>query len=151
MFSLRSMVVAWNSKKQPTMAMSSTEAEYRGTTVVTCEAIWLWRRLQDLHIDVPTPILIYCDNIGSMQLAKNPVFHARTKHIEVHHHFVHERVMSGEVKLQYVRTDRQIADIFTKPLESDKLQHFSEMLGLQHLDMLHLRGRTGKGTKEEAG
>ena len=88
-----------------------------------------------------------------MQLAKYPVFHAHTKHIEVHYHFVRERVLSGEVELRYVHTDRQVADIFTKPLGSDKLQHFTEMLGVQHLDVPHLRGRskgkdsieTGKG------
>ena len=79
---------------------------------------------------VPTPILIYCDNVRSNQLAKNLVFHARTKHIEVHYHFLRERVLSGEDELRYVQTDRQVADIFTKPLGSDKLQHFTEMLGV---------------------
>ena len=64
-----------------------------------------------------------------MQLAKNPVFHARTKQIELHYHFVREWVLSGEVELRYVRTDRQVADIFTKALS------------IQHLDMSHLRGR----------
>ena len=69
-----------------------------------------------------------------------------TKHIEVHYHFVHKQVLSGEVELRYVRTDRQVADIFTKVLGSDKLQHFSEMLGVQRLDMSQLRGRTETGT-----
>ena len=97
--------------------------------------------MEDLQIAVPTPIPIYCDNISSMQLSKNPVFHARTKHIEVHYHFVCERVLRREVELRYVRTDRQIVDIFTKALGSDKLQNFSKMLGLQHLNVSHLRGR----------
>ena len=77
---------------------------------------------------MPTLILIYCDNVSNIQLAKNPVFHAPTKHIELHYHFAHEWVLSGEVELRYVHTDRQVDDIFTKPLESEKLQHFSEML-----------------------
>ena len=145
MFSIGSAAVAWSSKKQPTVALSSTEAEYRAATVATCEAIWLRRLLRDLRIEVPTPIPIYCDNMSSMQLAKNPVFHARTKHIEVHYHFVRERVQSGEVELRYVHTDRQVADIFTKPLGSDKLQHFTDMLGVQHLDVPHLRGRSRQG------
>ena len=76
-----------------------------------------------------------------MQFAKNLVFHACTKHIQVHYHFVRERVLSGEVELRYVRTDRHVAGIFTKALGTDKLQHFSEMLGIQHLDVPHLRGR----------
>ena len=70
-------------------------------------------------MDVSDPTTIYCDNLSNIQLAKNPVFHARTKHIEVHYHFVRERVLSGEVELQYVPTDRQTADIFTKPLGLD--------------------------------
>ena len=104
MFSLGSAAVAWSSKKQPTVALSSTEAEYRGATIATCEAIWLQRLLQDLRIEVLTPILVYYDNISSMQLAKNPIFHACTKHIEVHYHFVREHVLSGEVKLRCMFT-----------------------------------------------
>ena len=67
------------------------------------------------------PTTIYCDNLNNIHLAKNPVFHAQTKHIEVHYHFVHEQILSGEVELAYVRTDRQVTDIFTKPLGLDKL------------------------------
>ena len=74
--------------------------------------------------------MIYCDNLNNIQLAKNPVFHTRTKHIEVHYHFVCERVMSGEVELRNIRTDRQMTAIFTKALKLDKLRHFLEMLGL---------------------
>ena len=81
------------------MALSSIEAEYKGATVATCEVIWLKRLLEDLYVEVPNPIPIYCDNINNMQLAKNPDFHARTKHIEVHYHFVHDLVLSGEVEL----------------------------------------------------
>ena len=106
MFYLGSAVVAWSSKKQPIVALSNTNVEYRGTTIATCEAIWLRRLLQDLRIEVPTPIPIYYDNMSNMQLAKNPVFHARTKHIEVHYHFVRERVLSGEVELWYDPTDQ---------------------------------------------
>ena len=84
------------------MALFSTKAKYRGATVATYEAIWLRLLLQDLWIEVSSLIPIYCDNINSMQLAKNPVFHARTKHIEVHCHFVRERVLSGEVELRYI-------------------------------------------------
>ena len=124
------------------MALSSIEAECRGAIVATCAAIWLKRLFQDLQVEVPNPIQIYCDNISSMYLAMNPIFHARTKHIEVHYHFMHEWVPSGEVELWYVRTDRQAADFVTKALGLDKLQHFPEILGPQHLEVPHLRGRT---------
>ena len=92
-------------------------------------------------MEVSDSTTIYCDNLNHIQLAKNHVFHARIKHIEVHYHFVHERVLSGEVELVYVSTDHQTTDIFTKPLRLDKLRHFSSALGLQHLDMPNLRGR----------
>ena len=112
---------------------------------MTCEAIWLKRLLKDLQEEVSAPTTIYSDNLNSILLAKNPVFHARTKHIEVHYHFVRERVLSGEVELQYVPTDRQTADIFTKPLGLDKLLQFSGALGLRHLDVPNLRGRDLEG------
>ena len=92
-------------------------------------------------MEVSDPTAIYCDNLSSIQLAKNPVFHAWTKHIEVHYHFVCEHVRSGEVELSYVPTDRQDTDIFTKPLGLDKLRQFSGALGLWHLDVPNLRGR----------
>ena len=101
------------------------------------------RVLKDKQEKVSDPTTIYCDNLSSIQLARNPVFHARTKHIEVHYHFVRECVLSSEVERQYVLTDRQTADIFTKPLGLDKLRQFSGALGLRHLDVLNLRGRKG--------
>mgnify|MGYP000715808280 CR=1 FL=1 len=95
-------------------------------------------------MEVSDSTTIYCNNLSNIQLAKNPVFLARTKDIEVHYHFVRERVLSGEVDLMYVPTDRQNADIFTKPLGLDKLRQFSGALGLRHLDMPNLRGRTDR-------
>ena len=92
-------------------------------------------------MEVSDSTTIYYNNLSSIQLAKNPLFHARTKHIEVHYHFVRERILSGEVELQYVPTDRQNADIFTKPLGLDKLQQFSGALGLRHLNAPNLTGR----------
>jgi hypothetical protein len=95
--------------------------------------------------------MIYCDNLSSIKLAKKPVFHARTKHIEVHYHFVRANVLSGEVELQHVPTDRQVADIFTKPLGLDKLRQLSGALGLHHLDVPNLRGREGEAKPNELG
>ena len=102
MFSLGSVVVAWSNKKQPIGALSSTEAEYRGPAVATCEVIWLRRLLQVFRVEVHTLMPIYCNNVSNMQLTHNPVFHASTKHIEVHYHFVREWVLSGDVELRYV-------------------------------------------------
>ena len=95
-----------------------------------------------MQVEVFDTTTIYCDNLSNIQLTKNPVFQARTKHIEVHYHFVYERMVSGEVELVYVLTDRHVTNIFTKPVGLDKLRHFLTMLGLQHLDMPNLRGRS---------
>ena len=102
-------------------------------------------RLKDLSVAISNPMQIYYDNLNNIQLAKNPVFHAKTKHIEVHYHFVCEWVLSSKVELRYVHNDRQVAVIFTKALGIDKLQQFSEMLGIQHLDVPQVRGRAAVG------
>eukprot|EP00250_Pteridium_aquilinum_P023347 c26699_g1_i1 orf=1-477(-) len=112
MFSFGSATVMWSSKKQPTVALSSTEAEYRGAVMVACEVAWLRKLLGDLGMYVDRLVVIYCDNLSSIQLARNPVFHARTKHIEVHYHFIREKVLAGEIDLIYVSTEDQVADIF---------------------------------------
>ena len=92
---------------------------------------------------------IYYDNLNNIQLAKNPIFHAQTKQIKVHYHFVRECVLSGEVELTYVPTDQQNADIFTKPVGLDKLRQFSGVLGLRHLDVPNLRGRKDHEREQE--
>ena len=134
MFSLGS-VVTWSSKKQPTVALSSTEAEYRGASMVACEVVWLQKLLYYLNVQVDGPVVIFCDNMTSIQLARNPVFHARTKHIEVHYHFVREKVLAGEIDLAYVSTHEQIADIFTKALGAEKLQMFRSLLGVAEMQL----------------
>ena len=116
MFSLGSAAITWSSKKQPTVALSSTKAEYRGAAIATCEVAWLRKLLMDMGMHVDRGVVIYCDNLSSIQLARNPVFHARTKHIEVHYHFVREQVLAGDIDLVYVSTEEKVADIFTKAL-----------------------------------
>jgi hypothetical protein len=83
-FSIGSTAIAWSSKEQLTVALSSTEAKYQGADVAMCEACWSKRLLKDLHEEVSDPMEVYYDNFSSIQLAENPIFHARTKHIGVH-------------------------------------------------------------------
>ncbi|MCO5597650.1 hypothetical protein L7F22_051731 [Adiantum nelumboides] len=122
MFSLGSAAITWSSKKQSTVALSSTEVEYRGAAVAACEVAWLELLLGDLGIQVQRPVVIHCDNLSSIQLAQNPVFHDRTKHIEVHYHFIRERLLDGSIDLTFMRTDEQVFDIFTKALGAEKLR-----------------------------
>ena len=130
MFSFGSATITWSSKKQPMVALLSTEAEYRGAAIVACEVAWLCTLLKDLGVHIDERVFIYCDNLSSIQLARNPVFHARTKHIEVHYHYIRERVLTGDIDLIYVSTEEQMADIFTKALGAEKLRHFWTMIGL---------------------
>ena len=133
-FSFGSGAVSWSSKKQPTVALSSTEAEYRGAAMVACEIAWLRKLLPDLGHNVSGAITLYCDNMSSIQLANNLVFHARTKHIEVNYHYVRKKVLAGDIDLVYVSTQEQVADIFTKSLGAEKLQSFKVQWEYRTLD-----------------
>jgi len=126
-------------KKQPTIALLSTEVEYRGATIAACEVVWLQKLLSDLGQLMDAHVVIYYDNISSILLANNPVYHARTKHIEVHYHFIREKNLAKEIDLIHVSTEDQVADIFTKALGIDKLKKFRKMLGVLEVD-LSLRG-----------
>jgi hypothetical protein len=88
---------------------------------------------------VDAPVVIYCDNISSILLANNPVYHVKTKHIEVHYHFIREKVLVKEINLIHVNTEDQVVDIFTKALDTDKLRKFRKMFGVLEVD-LSLRG-----------
>jgi hypothetical protein len=139
MFSFGSGAISWSSKKQPTIALSNTKAEYRGAIIVACEIVWLQKLLSDLGQSVDVPIVIYCDNISSILLVNNPVYHARTKHIEVHYHFIREEVLAKEIDLIHVSTKDQVVDIFTKALSTYELRKFRKMLSVLEVD-LSLRG-----------
>jgi len=97
MFSFGSGAVSWSSKKQPIVALSNTEAKYRGAAIVACEVVWLQKLLSNLGQSMDAHVVIYCDNISSILLANNLVYHARTKHIEVHYHFIREKVLVKEI------------------------------------------------------
>jgi hypothetical protein len=139
MFSFGSGVVSGSNKKQPTVALSSTEAECIGATVAACELIWLQKLLSYLGQSLDAPVVIYYDNISSILIANNLVYHARTKHIEVHYHFIREKVIAKEINLIHVSIEDQVVDIFTKALRIDKLKKFREMFGVLKVD-LSLRG-----------
>ncbi len=94
-------------------------------------------------------VVIYCDNLSSIQLARNPVFHAWTKHIEVHYHFIREKVLASEIDLIYVSTEDQVADIFTKVLGTEKHRRFCSMLGVMELE-LSLRGNVEMSSSTRA-
>jgi hypothetical protein len=139
MFFFGSSVVSWSNKKQPTVALSNTEAEYRSAIIVACEVVWLQKLLSNLGQLVDAHVVIYCDNINNVLLANNPVYHVRIKHIEVHYHFIREKVLRKEIDFIHVSIQDQVADIFTKALGTNKLKKVRQMFGVLEVD-LSLRG-----------
>ncbi|XP_071708375.1 secreted RxLR effector protein 161-like [Rutidosis leptorrhynchoides] len=129
-FNMSSAVISWCSKKQDVVALFSTEAEYIAATMADQECTWLRRLIGDILEEVDYVVKLKCDNESAIKLASNPVFHARTKHIEMRYHFIREKVLSGEKKLANVRTNDQVADIFTKALIKAKFMEFREALGI---------------------
>ncbi|KAL4569586.1 hypothetical protein LXL04_025227 [Taraxacum kok-saghyz] len=112
-------LISWRSKKLPTVSRSSTESEYRALAVVTnCEVIWVLKLLKDMRIPCKPPVNVFVDNNSAIDLSLNPVFHERTKHIEVDVHFVRDKVMDGVIEVSKIDTMEQLADIFTKSLGS---------------------------------
>ena len=109
-------LVSWQTKKQPTIARSSTESEYKSMANATAEIMWMQSLLSELGCSLPHPATLWCDNVGAIYLTANPVFHARTKHIELDYHFVREQIQLGRVRVKFISSADQIADILTKSL-----------------------------------
>ncbi|KAE9016351.1 Retrovirus-related Pol polyprotein from transposon TNT 1-94 [Phytophthora fragariae] len=130
-FFLNGSAISWKSKRQPTVATSSTEAEYMSLYSATQEAIWLRLLLKDMGYDGQDATLIYQDNQGCIALAKNPVYHTRTKHIDIKFHFLREKVERGTIRLEYKPTDEMIADGMTKALARDKHEKYVKGLGMK--------------------
>jgi hypothetical protein len=120
--------VSWASKLQPTVALSSTESEYIAVSAAVQEAIFLRRLLDDLGFPQRSPTVIYEDNQGCLYLSENSGVQQRTKHIDIRYHFIREHVESEEIKLEYIRTDEQLADLLTKPLSRQRVVVLSKKL-----------------------
>ena len=108
--------ISWKCKKQESVSKSSTEAEYRSMSVACFEIIWLWGLLSELGYSQATPTPLYADNTSVIQIAANPVYHERTKHIEVDSHSIREAYDRRIITLPYVSTSVQLADVLTKSL-----------------------------------
>jgi len=116
--------ISWKSGKQRTVARSSTEAEYKALADGTAEVIRLQYLLTDLQIPFASAPIIWCDNLGVTYVSVNPVFHARTKHVEVDYYFVRDRVAKKEIQIHFISSHDQLADVFTKPLLTSSFTAF---------------------------
>ncbi|XP_021305441.1 uncharacterized protein LOC110431073 [Sorghum bicolor] len=123
-------IVSWCARKQATMSRSSTEAEYKSVANATAEVMWIQKLLDELGIPHPQAACLWCDNIGAKYLSASPVFHARTKHIEIDYHFVREQVAAKRLDIRFISTKDQIADGFTKALPVKQTEMFRNNLNL---------------------
>jgi hypothetical protein len=119
-FIMNGAAITWQSKRQPTVAASTTEAEYMVAASAVKEGLWLRKLLADFGISITT-ISILADNQSAIKLLRNPISSLRSKHIDVVHHFARERVMRREVAFVYTATDKMIANVMTKALP--RVQH----------------------------
>jgi hypothetical protein len=126
--------ISWCSQKQKVVALSSCEAEYIAASSAACQGLWLGRLLTDLMMKKEVePIVLRIDNQSAIALCKNPVFHERTKHIEIRYHFIRDCVEAGSIDVQYVCTNEQLADILTKALSRPKFQEMRCKIGVQEM------------------
>lgn len=121
--------ISWNSKRQPTVALSTAEAEYMALSAATQEAMWL-KHLNDEIFSIDKPMNIFCDNQSAIHLANNNGYSPRCKHIDIRHHFIRQKVEDKKCILHHVSTEQNAADALTKSLHKQKFQHCRELFGL---------------------
>lgn len=131
-FFLSNAAISWSSKRQPMVTLSTTEAEFVAAATCACQVIWLRRILESIGMSQQEggSTIMNCDNMSTIKLSKNPVMHKRSKHIDVRFHFLRDLTNDGVVELVHCSTQRQIADIMTKPLKMDTYEKLREMLGV---------------------
>ena len=129
-------LISWSSRKQHTVSRSSTESEHRGLANAIAEVIWIQSLLRELGLQTSSPPILWCDNIGATYLTINPVFHMRTKYIEIDFHFVREKVAQKSCDVRFISSKDQAADVFTKGL---LFQFLRDKLTVQE-EPLSLRG-----------
>ena len=122
-------LVSWYSKKQNSVALSTVEAEYIAAGLGCAQVLWMKQTLSDFGLTY-SHVPIKCDNTSAISISKNPVQHSRTKHIEIRHHFLRDHAQKGDITLDFVRTEDQLADIFTKPLNENQFVNIRRQLGV---------------------
>ena len=130
-FLLSGAATTWLSRKQPTVTLSTSEAEYVAMSSAAQEIIWLRSLLNELGLSTRDPTILFEDNRGAIALSKNPVSHKRTKHIDIRYHFVRETVEAGTINICYCPTSDMLADMFTKPIPKTRFEMLRTKIGLK--------------------
>jgi hypothetical protein len=129
-FFLGNSPISWNSKKQSSTSRSSCESEYRALAQCSCEAIWIRRLLEELKILDDKPTYLFCDNQSSIKLSYNPVFHEKSKHFEIDYHFTRQKIENNSIRVEFISSREQPADLLTKSLGRTKFEECREKFHL---------------------
>jgi len=129
-FTMAGGAVTYSSKKQGSVALSTTESEYMAILHALKEQIWLLRFLKEIGYDASDQNIIYCDNQSAIALAHNPEHHARTKHIDIQYHFIRNCVEDSTTRLEYCSTEDMVADGLTKALGPERHRKLTRMMGM---------------------
>jgi hypothetical protein len=134
-FYLNENLITWNSYKQKTISLSSCESKFMADTAAAQQALWLRNLISEIMKKKPTAVTFFVDNNSTIALMKNPVFHGRSKHIDIKYHFIRECVERGQISVKRVCTNEQKADALTKPLPVGKLTVMTHFLGVRDLSV----------------
>ena len=126
-------LVFWISKKQNFISLSTAKAEYIAAGSRCTQLLWMQKLLHDYGI-CQEYLTIYCDNTNAINISKNLVQHSRTKHTEIQHHFIRNLVKDGTLTLEFIHTDDQKADLFTKPSDSKRFEFLCQNIGVISMD-----------------
>ena len=135
-FGFGSGVFSWASMKQNSVALSTAEAEYVSASEATAQVMWLRTILDDLGEKQEEATVLYCDNMSAISMARNPVFHQKTRHINRRVHFIREAVQEGVIDIKFCSSEEQLADIFTKELPKDRFNYLRTKLGVKPVSSL---------------
>jgi hypothetical protein len=130
-FTVGNTPISWSSRKQTCVSLSSTESEYRSLVETCKEAIWIQNLYTELGYNKGGAVTIHCDNMSTIKISKNPIYHSRTKHFEIHLHFVRDMVKRKRIQVLYLPTDEMPADTLTKALNRTKFENCRRLLNLK--------------------
>lgn len=129
---LGDFLVSWANKKQSSISLSTSEAEYIVAAACCTHILQMKQILEDMRVEFEEPLPIMVDKTSEISISKNLALHSKTKHIPIKYHSLREQVVSKFVKLEYIASSEQVEDIFTKPLPRDKFEYLREKMGIVH-------------------
>jgi hypothetical protein len=136
-FQIGGASISWSSRKEPVVALSTCEAEYIDASLCACQGVWLCNLLNEIGNIKCESVILKVDNLSAINLAKNPIAHGRSKHIEMRFHYLREQVDKGILKLEHCRTELQVADLLTKGVTVEVFNRLKNLMGAKSLESMN--------------